>query len=814
MSEVGNVTVNFNANIAPIQEQIRRLQAQMRQFGGNIQNNTSQITGLSSAFTKMAAVTAVVVGVYQSLKLLINAAVEGIKVYNQFNSANVGLKSILDAQGKSFSGAKTFIDAYIKDGLIPLADAVTAYKQLTQRGYNDEQVKNTLTRLKDSAAFGRQSSLSIGEAVRSATEGLKNENSILVDNAGVTKNVSVMWAEYAKSIGKGANSLSKQQKIQAEVNGIMKETSFQVGDAAKYAGTLGGQLSALNAKILNLKNAFGAALAPALERILPVIANIIVAFTDALNVVGQFTRELFGIKESGKAASKAEKELGDSTAKAASKAKNGIAAFDEINSLQESIAKNAEDAADAVGSTDTTTPTGGNESSITPKWIKDLVADLKDKLGPSLDKVNVAWDAFKKAVAGIVENPVIKKIIEFMGSSIVSAASAGLELLASALDTITGAIKLFDGITTLNAQKMLEGLGTIISGLGKTLVTFLAGGLNLIPGFRENLDKVGEAIKNGITHLGDKGGTIDLAWKTISNLAVSAWDTVTEPKTGIGAKITAIKDKIVEGIDTAKGFIKTAWGKITSIAISIWDTVLNVKTGVAAKIAAIKDVIVEKVGLVLTPVKNAWKTIINGALEVWDIITNPKLGVAKKIAAIKDVIVEKLGLLVTPLKTVWDKITSPITKFWDGLESVISKSINKVKEFINKFIDGYNKIKISIPVVNLPIVGKVGGGVIGVPQIPRLARGAIINSPTLAQVGEAGTEAIVPLENTSFVDKLSSALGNAVLSAMQFNNSNNQTSSGGDMILQIDSTKIARVIMPALIKENNRIGNRTILSTI
>lgn len=54
-----------------------------------------------------------------------------------------------------------------------------------------------MNRFKDSAAFGRQSSLSLGEAVKSATEGIKNENSILVDNAGVTKNVSMMWEEYA-----------------------------------------------------------------------------------------------------------------------------------------------------------------------------------------------------------------------------------------------------------------------------------------------------------------------------------------------------------------------------------------------------------------------------------------------------------------------------------------------------------------------------------------------------------------------------------------------------------------------------------------
>jgi hypothetical protein len=48
-----------------------------------------------------------------------------------------------------------------------------------------------MNRFKDSAAFGKQGALSFGEAIRGATEGIKNGNSILVDNAGVTKNLSV-----------------------------------------------------------------------------------------------------------------------------------------------------------------------------------------------------------------------------------------------------------------------------------------------------------------------------------------------------------------------------------------------------------------------------------------------------------------------------------------------------------------------------------------------------------------------------------------------------------------------------------------------
>lgn len=59
--------------------------------------------------------------------------------------------------------------------------------------------------------------------------------------------------DYAKSIGVSSNDLTKQQKIQAEYNGIMEETRFQTGDAAKLAGTYSGSIQQLGFNFNNLK---------------------------------------------------------------------------------------------------------------------------------------------------------------------------------------------------------------------------------------------------------------------------------------------------------------------------------------------------------------------------------------------------------------------------------------------------------------------------------------------------------------------------------------------------------------------------------
>lgn len=51
----------------------------------------------------------------------------------------------------------------------------------------------------------------------------------------------------------------------------------------------------------------------------------------------------------------------------------------------------------------------------------------------------------------------------------------------------------------------------------------------------------------------------------------------------------------------------------------------------------------------------------------------------------------------------------------------------------------------------------LGGKSLGfnIPQIPQLAQGGVIEHPTVAMIGEAGKEAVVPLENnTAWIDQL------------------------------------------------------------
>ena len=178
-----------------------------------------------------------------------------------------GLESVAEFTGVGIGAAFEQAAKLSDDGLMTVGEGAQALQNLLLRGFTLDKAVESITRLKDAAAFGRQAALGLGEAVVSATEGLKNENSVLVDNAGVTKNVAVMWKEYAERIGVAVTELTQAQKVEAEYQGILRETAPQLGNAAKAAAGLEGDMAALNKAVNEVQVAFGAALFPAVEKL-------------------------------------------------------------------------------------------------------------------------------------------------------------------------------------------------------------------------------------------------------------------------------------------------------------------------------------------------------------------------------------------------------------------------------------------------------------------------------------------------------------------------------------------------------------------
>ena len=335
-TNVGEIDLSLILNSDKFNSQLKNVDSQANSAATKISSSLSKI---GKAALAAFSVTAVV-----------KFGKECLRVATETSNAWIGLNSILTGQGKSFDQAKAFIQDYISDGLVPLNNAVAAYKNLALRGYSSDQIQKTMNALKNSATFARQSTYSLGDAVQTATEGLKNENSVVVDNAGVTKNVAKMWEDYAKSIGKTTNQLTQAEKIQAEVNGILEETKFQSNDAAIYASTYSGKLAQLNTAFTNLKTAVGNVIQPIAKLFIPIITTAVNAVTRLFTALSGLL-SLFGLKadsvetvssglgdlaNQAGTASDAVSGVGDSAKKAgkeAKKASNNLASFDNLNVL-------------------------------------------------------------------------------------------------------------------------------------------------------------------------------------------------------------------------------------------------------------------------------------------------------------------------------------------------------------------------------------------------------------------------------------------------------------------------------------------------
>lgn len=100
-------------------------------------------------------------------------------------------------------------------------------------------------------------------------------------------------------------------------------------------------------------------------------------------------------------------------------------------------------------------------------------------------------------------------------------------------------------------------------------------------------------------------------------------------------------------------------------------------------------------------------------------------------------------------KRAWLGVKQIFEGIVSGLGAIFKAPLNFMIDGINKFLSGIGKIKIP------DWVPGVGGKGFSIPKIPRLAKGGIVSASTIANIGEAGTEAVIPLQrNTQGLDMI------------------------------------------------------------
>jgi hypothetical protein len=113
-----------------------------------------------------------------------------------------------------------------------------------------------------------------------------------------------------------------------------------------------------------------------------------------------------------------------------------------------------------------------------------------------------------------------------------------------------------------------------------------------------------------------------------------------------------------------------------------------------------------------------------------------------------------VALLVAALVVAYNKFEwfrTGVNAIINGILGAFESVVNGAIMMVNGIIRAYNAIPIApdiktIQHVNLPSLGGAATQVAGRMNLPRMAEGGIVSSPTLALIGEAGPEAVVPLD--------------------------------------------------------------------
>ena len=298
----------------------------------------------------------------------------------------------------------------------------------------------------------------------------------------------------------------------------------------------------------------------------------------------------------------------------------------------------------------------------------------------------------------------------------------------------------------------------------------------------DKLKKAFDGIGKKISEEFDKG--IKDAKSKTSNFAKDAKtqaDKVKKAFDGIGDKISGEFKKAQKGVSEAFNQISRLTTSVTSNLSNSWATALTrVANDIRSKLDTIKSIY------------QAFSTsIINKTNELVNSVTS------------------KISGLHNSYRGIFDRIRQVADSSMNSVYSKVNSSLNNIRSLFNNF---NATLRVKIP--HFYMTGRFNAETGQVPKVGvnYFARGGVVDRATLGVFGEAGKEAIVPLEhNTEWMDTLEGIMGAAFNKAMQGNNSVSAVNDQPiNLTIQVGQTTLGRVAIDSINKLQRRAG-RTLI---
>lgn len=459
--------------------------------------------------------------------------------------------------------------------------------------------------------------------------------------------------------------------------------------------------------------------------------------------------------------------------------------------------------------------------------VQAVTNDLMPALSDFVKGVDGAGARVGEAVGNIINNilttivkaapqiaemgfTLLLSLVQGILSALPDVVTAGTDIILALLDGLGQAIpqliKQIIEITPQIIKALADAIPLLIDGAINFFMAIVDAIPEIVAALVEALPQIYDAVYNGLL------GAIPQLLQGAIQLLMAIVDAIPE-------FIPLLTEALPQIIETVLQAFADNFPAILEGAIQLFLALVEaIPTITLELIKALPQIVTAIIGNLTEPLNNLfvslWNGIKNGASALWNGIVNIFSSAATWF---NNTIIQPISNFFSGM---WDKLKKGASSAWEGIKSVFgsvadwfknifSKAWQKVKDVfstggqifsgikdgiinafkavVNVIIRGINKV-IAVPLNGLNgVLDKIQNvSFLGIqpfswvswrapiPQIPELAQGGVVKKATTAVVGEAGEEAIVPLENnTQWIKKVAQEIAAEQQPNVTINQTNN-----------------------------------------
>lgn len=675
------------------------------------------------------------------------------------------------------------------------------------------------------------------------------------------KKSSGLISDMAKHIKQTVLSFAIFGAVMKVSQTISKAFTEGIQNMAKYSSEFNGKMFEMASAAATLKNSIGALTAPIISALTPAIVTLCTWLTNAINAINRFIAAISGKSTWTKAKKQQVDYAAslDKTASSAKKAAGALAAFDDLNVLQKNDSGSGSGGSDLYEEVPTGKELSDKIQPFID-YLKKLKVSIKngwDETWSNLD-ISLQFDNIKSSIESIKnsflnifsDSEVSASVDNFamtfsrsLGSISASVVSIGATIAENLLGGISiylesnseniknYIIDMFDIASDISvlASQGADAFANVFSVFGDengqqitaNLIQIFSDAFMMVT---ENAAKFGKDIIDCIvTPFVENQDALKDALDGLLGVIADLTTTISDGVQHVTDKITELYD---EHIHPFIENVKNGMSELIEKFLEFWNTYIQPILASWAEmfedtyenhLKPVFDNIMESIGLVIDILNGLWTNILKPIIA-WVIknimpVVSPILNnLGKSVKGTVDTILDLVNVLLAGIKLVFSALRVLFTKdtdkalrhtensvrgFVNSVIQLFESMVNHVINGLNSLISGFNSIGFDLPAF-------LGGGswhpsipTISTVNLPRLANGGVTTGMTLAEIGEAGREAVLPLENnTGWMDDLASKLASKMP----------DYSGAKTVVLAVDGKEFARINLPYLQDEEIRLG--------